>query len=370
MSAPTSAPQPPQPATVVPETRLAGVLAPLVADATITSEQADAVYRGFAASADAPIEQTNGPLGPRIGAALAILGLGLLGSAVLLSSQFIGDNSPYGSVGTFNRAGLATALSLVGVIVVGGLAAWLGAPRRHWPPVGPLAVVTAASTTLLLFGVAVVLTLEGSGEGYVVATGAVLLVGGVAGYAALRLAPFVVPVIGGGVVLVTEATDHIGSNAGSHGHLLLSGVVLAAFGVLVAIAGWWTPHRQLAGVLGCLVAIVSMEEVILENGFTGAFSLGSQGIEISYRSDTITALIVGLAVCLGLAVAYAATRSGGFATLSLIGAVVLPASAGMFITQKHPLQVAAVFAAIGGVLAMLGLAAAWRASRQALADEA
>lgn len=361
------------PSTTAPEVRLADVLAPLVGDATLSSDQADAVYRGFMATDGTNVtgrRATDGAGASRIGAALAVLGIGLLGAGFLMGVEHIGDLSPFGDRGTFTRAGAACALALAGVLAIGVLAASISTSGRGWRPRGPMAVVASTALSVVLLGVALVLTVEGSSDGWVLATGAVALVGGLAGYLVLRGAPLLVPAIGGGVLLVTQATSHIDAHAGSHGHLLMSGMVMAGYGVLVALAGWRTPHRHLIGVLGGLVALASLEEVILQNGFTGAFSLTDQGIQISYRSDTYTALIVGLVVCLGMVVASAATGHAGFAVTGFIGAVVLPASAGQFITQKHPLEVGATFGGVGVLLVLVGLAVAWRRRDSGTADVA
>jgi len=108
---------------------------------------------------------------------------------------------------------------------------------------------------------------------------------------------------------------------------------------------------------GGAIALGSLALVIVVNGFTGSFAVGPGGrVHVSYRSDTVIAVGLGLAVCLGLAAAYAFTREAGFMVVAGGGAVLLPALAVPLLTQKHPLQLAALFALIGAVVLGVGFA--------------
>jgi hypothetical protein len=336
--------------------RLVAALDPLVRDQTLTRQQANEVYRAVSAPGavtqpDVEVRRAAGWTRTAFGAALGTVGLGLLVSAFVVA-YLLGLDS----------LGLSTSIGMVGPIVV--MAAVVVAselmPGRTPERSSDLRTLAATAGSLAVASLALAtLTTGGSGSLYYV-TGLVMLAGGGAGYWAWRRQVFVVPAASGGLIIVGRLASHLlDSSSGGDSNALFFGVIVACYGVLVVLAGWRFPCRHLAGVLGGAIALGSLALVIVVNGFTGSFAVDPGGrVHVSYRSDTVIAVGLGLAVCLGLAAAYAFTREEGFMVVAGGGAVLLPALAVPLLTQKHPLQLAALFALIGVVVLGVGFACA------------
>lgn len=347
-----------------PHDTLVSVLDPLVRAQTLSPEQANEVYRVVSASGASVVGSGRGSRRVDLTRGGVGIGIGTIGSGLVVSAFITGYQLGLESLD------LTTFVAMVGPIVVLALVVVASelAPRRHSPgsatELRTLAAVTGSLAVVCL--ALAILTTSGSDSLYYV-SGLVMLVGGVAGYASWRRQVFVVPAVIGGLVVVTRLGAHLLDSSSRPGDnsVLFLGIAVAGYGVLVGAAGWRFSCRHLAGVLGGLVALTSLSLVIIVNGFTGAFALDPVGrVQVSYRSDTVIALVVGLVVCVGLAGGYAATREAGFLGVAGGGAVVLPALAVPFLTQKHPLQLAALFALIGTVVIGVGFALAWARSGQ------
>lgn len=215
----------------------------------------------------------------------------------------------------------------------------------------------AVAGSVALLGLALAIPTTGGSAPLAYIAGAVLLVGGVTGYVVWRQHIFVVPAFLGGLVLTANGGSHfVSSSSSDQNSVLYLGVVLMLYGVLVVLTAWRLPCRHLAGVLGGGLAVSSMAFVIVLNGFTGAFVLGSTGeVMVSYRSDTVIALVLGLVVSVVLAAAYAAHRESGFLVVAGIGGATLPALAVPLLTQKHPLQLATGFLVLGSLALAAGV---------------
>ena len=347
-------------------------LDPLVRDATLSPDQANELYRAVvragttASPSTAPgvqppavisvpapsVPDVRRPAGwtrPAAGAGLGTVGLGLLASAYAISFLLAVDDF-----------GWNTFLGMVAPIVVASLVV---VASEIAPGEDELRTLAAVAGSLAIVGLALTIWATGDSGSLSYVGGLVMLLGGLAGYLAWHRQVFVVPAVLGGLVLVTKlAADVLGITLRQQDNdALFFGMLVALYGVVVVLVGWRSSCRHLAGVLGDVVALGSLAIVILVNGFTGTFSVEPDGrIETSYRSDTVIALVAALLVCIGLAAAYAVSREAGFLTVAALGAAALPALAGPFLTQKHPLQVAAIFGFVGIVVAAAGLVLAWR----------
>lgn len=341
-----------------PHDELVAALDPLVRAQTLSPQQANEVYRAVstsgASSASADRGRRPDLTRSRVGTGIGTVGVGLVVAA--FSTGYVLGLDSLGW--TIFVAMLGPILVLALVVVASELA-----PHRAPGIPDELRTLAAIAGSLAVSCVALaILTIGGSSSLYYV-SGLVMLVGGLAGYWSWRRQVFVVPAVIGGLVVTSRLGSHLLSSSSDRGDssVLFLGIVAAAYGALVAVAGWRYPCRHLTGVLGGLIALSSLALVIIVNGFTGAFALDPTGrVQVSYRSDTVVALVVGLVVCLGLAGAYAATREAGFLVVAGSGGFSLPATAIPFLTQKHPLQLAALFALIGALVIGLGFVMAWR----------
>lgn len=262
-----------------------------------------------------------------------MLGAGLMSGAFLVSYNLAEQDLSWKTL-----AGMVVPIAALTAVVAVSRVRTLGGCSMN------LLASTAGAGALV--AVALAVSAIGGSSALAYASGFIMLVGGGAGYAVFRRQAFVWPVVLGGLVLVGRAGAHLidGTTSSGESGVLFYGVLLLLYGVAVGGVGWRLPCRHLAGVLGGSIAVGSMVLVILVNGFTGAFFLGPTGdVQVSYRSDTVIALVLGLVVCSALAAAYAARQEAGFMAVSWTGGSVLPTLAVPFLTQKHPLQLAAVF---------------------------
>lgn len=347
---------------------LFAALDPLVRSQQLSSDQANQVYRAVAGIAPAPAAaSTHAPAPapapaprssarqpragwsrPRLGTGIGVVGAGLLAGAFLVSYGLALD-------------GLSWKPFAAMVVPVAALAMLVAVTDVMRERADELAALAAVAGAVALVCIALTVSTAGDSGVLTYASAIALLVGGVAGYARFRRQVFVVPGVIGGLLLLGKAFAGLvdADNGFGENNVLFYGVVLLIYGVGVAALGWRLPCRHLAGVLGGTIAVGSMAFVIIANGFTGAFFLTSSGdVQTSYRSDTVMALVLGLVVCGALAAGYAAYRDAGFLVVAGGGSALLPALAVPFLTQKHPLQLAAVFIVLGTAVLGAGVALA------------
>lgn len=291
----------------------------------------------------------------RFGAGFGTVGLGLLAAAFLTSYLL-----------ALSDLGWNTVIGMVGPILVLALVLVLSEFR----PTGgdELRTLAASAGSLALTGLALtVLTTGGYGPLYYV-SGLVMLFGGLAGYAAWRRQIFVVPAAAGGLLVIGRLLNDLlsGPRGLNNSDVLTFGAVVAGYGLVVVAVGWRYRCRQLAGVLGGGISMVSLSLVIAVNGFSGLFSFRPIGqARVDHRSDIVTALVLGLLVCVVLAAAYAASRDAGFIVVAGLGATLLSVLAALFLVRQHPLHLAAVLGGVGTLVLAAGAALAWGRSSSA-----
>lgn len=341
-------------------------LDPLVRAQKLSPQQANEVYRVLVESPPpaspvavpvpppVPAKSVAPPVGwtrAAFGAGIGTVGVGVLASAFVVAYQLGVDSLAFKTV-----AGMVGPILVLAIVVV----ATEFAPGREHDDHGGLRTLAANAGSLGIITLALaVLTVGGSGS-LVYVSGLVMVVGGVAGYAAWRRQVFVIPAFVGGLFVVARLGDRLVSSRTGDSTVLLYGAFFLAYGVVVALVGWRLRCRQLTGVLGGIVGVSSMALVILLNGILGTFSIdGAPSLHTSSRNDTVAALVIGLLVCVASAAGYGASRQPGFLVVAGLGAIVLPVIAVPFLTQRHPLQMTAVFVVVGGLAAAAGLALAW-----------
>lgn len=343
---------------------LFAALDPLVRAQTLTTDQANQVYRAVAGIVSGPTSRSSARPSatwsrPSVGTAFGVLGAGLLASAFLVSYGLALDDLSWKPF-----AGMIVPIAAFAMVV----AVTEFAQSRD----DQLAALAAVSGALAVTGTALTVSTGGDSGWLTYASALVLVAGGVVGYTRSWRDIFVVPAVAGGLLLVGKACAVlVDSGDAGESDALFYGVALLVYGVAVAASGWRFPCRQLAGVLGGSIAVGSMALVIIANGFTGAFSLSPSGdVHISYRSDTVIALVLGLVGCAALAAGYATRRDAGLLVVAGVGSALLPALAVPFLTQKHPLQLAAIFVALGSGVLAAGVATARVSRRTAPAHHA
>ncbi len=356
------------------------VLDPLVRNQVLTPDQANEVYQAVVQSnlvtvtattptaATATATATAATPAPanavagrgrwsraRFGAGFGTIGLGLLAAAFLTSYLL-----------ALSDLGWNTVIGMVGPILVLALVLVLSEFR----PTGgdELRTLAASAGSLALTGLALtVLTTGGYGPLYYV-SGFVMLIGGLAGYAAWRRQIFVVPAAAGGLLVVGRLLNDVlsGPRGLNNGDVLTFGALVAGYGLVVVAVGWRYGCRQLAGVFGGGISVVSLSLVIAVNGFNGLFSFRPMGqARVDHRSDIVTALVLGLLVCVVLAAGYAATRDAGFIVVAGLGATLLSLLAALFLVREHPLHLAAILGGVGTLVLAAGAALAWGRSSAA-----
>ena len=338
------------------DNRLFASLNGLVVDGTLTPHQADQVYRAVASTGPhasaAPGATDAGASGwnrQRLLAALGVLGAGLLATAYIVAA----------SVDSEQDFGWKTTVLMAGVTVVlaaGAAVAYAQLRHRAWAPwlagvLGALALAAFAFALVVLW----------DPEGLIYLAGALMLLGGVAGFWSFGGQLFaVVAVVGGGVLLGQVFSDSLsGGGDGGSGDVLTVGLGFLLYGVAVAAAGWRFSCRRLLGVIGLGLAVVSMLVVIyLETvlfSLVVAFGDGpGRPDRSSLHADIRTAMALGLGAAVLATLAHAWTAYSGFAVVAFSGAALLPVSAIAALNGQHPLRWAITFAVVGTV----GVAAA------------
>ncbi len=324
-------------------------LDPLVRDGTLTPEQAGRVY-----SAVRPVSTSGTPAGllgqwslrDRAIAAVAVIG-GALAVAGLLVAASLASSRGF-EWKTFVVMLVAVAVLLGGAAVAevllpkGSASRWLAAVLLT------LGIIGTGSSILAMWG-------DTSGIDYL--AGLLMLAGGVAGYYLLRAPVVTTAAAFGAVVLfVSLVSDLVGDGSGEHTALKIGigGVVL---GAAVLAVGWPFGCRNVTGMLGGVIALVSMAftfTLSLVFALSSAVSSGLQGGSRSplATSDLKIAAIIGLVVAAALGAAFVYSRFVGFAVLAVLGAALF-GLLGTIAFHDHPLRWGGALLVIGA----LGIAA-------------
>ena len=333
----------------------------LVRDGTLDHAQADRVYAamrsGLPRATTAAPPDAGAPAGgvrdiaawslpDRLAAAGALLGSGLALGGVLVSA-YVAE----GPDGDFPVKAFLVALGATVALAILTAAVHVVIPDRsysRWFVAGPAGLGALA----LGFTIGIALS-DWDQAGY--AIGAVMLLGGAAGYVVVRSgAGVAVAVLGGLILFASLVSDLVPSDSDS---LLWISVPAVLYGVGVAAAGWVLPTRHISAVLGGVVALGGVTLVLGIAAFArliirGILGVGGVDSGPDYTGDVATTLVLGVLVCLGLAGLYGLSGHPGYAVVSSLGAVVV-ILAGLFaLDLEHTFRWAAI-------VAVAGAAGAW-----------
>jgi hypothetical protein len=344
-------------------------LDPLVRDGTLNGEQARRVYRQLSESDGTrtsmlPVaaEDSNAPLDRRgLATAAGLLGAGVVISGLLLSASLAESNGLHWK--TFLPM-LAITLGFAGAAV---LTRWPLGLRR-----GMADLLTGVLVTLAVLSLGVTM-LAPQAIGVVVYLAAlVLLLGGIGGYWFLQRDVVIVAAIAGGALLLGRIlSDTLNfSQDDTSGPVLMVGVLFLLYGVVVVAAGWRFSCRDLAGLIGSVIAVVSMHVVavvLLFVGFLTAVTSQGRGASSPYadaRGDLKVALVLGLFAAAAVAGLFAYTRRPGYALVSFIGAALLPLLVAIGLSASHPLRWSLGYAFVGGLIVAAAVAERFLSERQ------
>lgn len=318
------------------------------------------------------------PLGPPAPAApatprdllrpLAALGVGLLATAVVLSTYYTRDR-PHLDWSNY-VVGLAATLGLLGIAALGLLR--LGRDDRSSDLVAWPGAFGAAAVGLMI-GVG----LDDSAATEYVAGLAVLAVS-VAGVLLTGRGPFVVSAVAGVFVVLSQGYDDSVGFDGDDQRLWPVALVLLLFAVAVTAAGWVLPTRAVSGVAAGAIATVGFAGLTGVLAVTSAFQAffydpqvtsGSAAYSSSLSattdagshvsSDTWTTLVLALLLMLFWTGCAVLTGAVGFRVLVVLLAVSVTPLATLALRVEHPTWWGVVLGALGGatLLAALVLAA-------------
>jgi hypothetical protein len=325
-----------------------------------------------------PVE---GPARPGAVGALTALGVGMLATAIVISSLRSRED---GNLDWSNYAvglGATAALLLVAIMVSMVV-------RRRDNRLGREELVTWPGTIGIL-GVAAMFSIAVEEEGwfediYGYVLGGIIAALAAIGFIAGRRAAFVVlTVFGLGIVYFNAFEDLFGDVGDSDDTAVVAAIGVAVFVVGATVLGWLLPTRATSGAAVAVFGVVSFSVImgilLVSQVFTpligsfGMFSeeMGAQGGDPFAEPkapdfDTDVWIIYALALGLTLLWALAAARTGhsGF-TLSAIAMPAIVVPMGMFVLAvEHPTWWGVTVAAVGAVLLVgAGLLGRTRARR-------
>ncbi|MEQ6902206.1 hypothetical protein [Nocardioides sp. YIM 152588] len=372
-SSTTPPPPPPGPGgaqTVMVPTAADGQPEPPVGPGTAGGPDGPDAPGGEAAAPPAPPERAG------ITAALAAIGAGLLGAAVVVSavrSRADGDLdwSVYGT-------GLAAVVALLAISLVGALLArrTAGAGARSDLVTWPGVVGIAGLGVLLPVG----LQDTGVADHLAYLVGGVVAALGVVGYLLARRPAFaVVTVLGLGLVYAEAFGDIFGDSIDSEDAAVWFAIAVTAFVAIITVVGWLLPSRVITsvtvgvigivGIAGSLAAMLVMRllgsalgQVMSEFGMsddTGGMTSQVFGqptwsaVPADYETDV--AVVLGFAAGLTLLWALAAiiTDHSGFSLLAIgMLATAIPLAT-VVLAVQHPTWWVAALGAGGAVVLLL-----------------
>lgn len=345
----------------------------LVHDGTISGEQAARVYAvttppsHLAAPGSTGVAESGSV--PRLMVALGIFAAALVASGFLVTSNLISTHG-------FEWKTFLPMAAITIALGAGSLANWALTTRDTASH-----VFTGTLATLSVVGVGITINAPWDHVWLVYLAGIVMFLGGVAGFWFLRSDSLIVAAAVGGLVILGQGlsdTIFSGSDGGS-GDILLAGVFVTLYGVVFAAAGWLFSCRNLAAMIGGILALGSMVVVVLTLSIFSAifFAFAGSGVgqggggggrgfsANDVSGDARIAMILGLVVSLLLAGVYAYTRYNGFAFLSFIGALLLPGLVTTVNAREHPLRWGVGVAGVGGLIVLAVVASRFLAGPRA-----
>ena len=356
-------------------------LNPLVRRGTLTSAQADEVYRAVRSDPRAPTSGGGEEMPPvergwqptRLLAGLCVMGATLLLAALLIAAANSEESLSSGARAgdDFNAKAFSLMVLITLFLAVAAAGSHLLLRDRPYAR-----LVTSALAAFTLLAIVTTVGATWDGDGLVYLGGVLLLLGGAAGYWYLKGLVFVpVAVLGGAVLLAQVLSDTLDESDASSGTIMTIGMSFLVYGLVVAAAGWRFSCRNLAGMLGGGIALAAMWLTVVSIGFAslvvgltqvppGAGGPSGGPSPDDARTDLRIAMVLGLVVALALVFVYAYTSYSGYLVLAFLGAVSLPGTAVALSRPDHPLRWSILFAVVGAIAAAGPIAVLWRQLRQ------
>jgi hypothetical protein len=306
--------------------------------------------------------------------ALTTIGVGLLGSAIALSS----DTSRRD--GELDWSNYIVGLAATAVLVVVALMAVVVVRRRH-EPVARGELVTWPGVVGIL-GIAAMLGVGIGDQDWVkdffaYLEGGVITVLALLGYVASRRAAYVVTAIAGiGILYVKAFDDLFGDSLDQDSTVITIALAVTVFVVGLTVIGWVLPTRATTGVVLGVVGVVSFAALLIgmavTKAFAGAFAsmmfsvtgdgssgpsaLGGGGSapSLDFDNDTwvVVVLAAGLTVLWALAAAW--TGNSGFTICAILMPAIVVPLAVIVLVVEHPTWWGVAVGVVGTALLVLG----------------
>ncbi|WP_183094528.1 hypothetical protein [Nocardioides stalactiti] len=307
------------------------------------------------------------PRRPGMGLFPIVVGVGLLGAAIVLES--LRSRKDNNDIDWSNYSvGLAATAALL-LFAVLALALGSGRGREElvtWP--GVAGILGAGA----MLGVGLE-EIEGGEDWLAYLIGGVVFVLAAIGYAAIRRGAFAVTaILGLGLAYIQLSDDVLVDIGEDDDQAIIAAATVAAFVLVVTAVGWLLRSRALTGIVAGVIGLVGINVVLLVVIVSGVFAGIFGGYDDTYSDtagtfyvaegppdyDNDVYVIFGIAALLTLLWALAAALNGnpGFSVLAILMPATVVPSGTFVLAVEHPTWWGGGLALAGGLLlAAVGL---------------